>query len=548
MRKPCIRLMQALFAVSALALASGCSLLLDTSECASDSDCRAYMQPGEALSCNTASGRCESAGVECLADPDCATGERCEANACVTNMPSPRDMGMQSEDMNETSPDMGMAPEDMSTPQDMGMVPEDMGTPEDMNEPVDMGPEIVRVNQPIIGSVQWSADKIYILEEIIYVQDQASLNIEAGTEIRGEFGSALIVRRGGKLRANGLPDNPVVFTSAKPVGQRVPGDWGGVALLGNAPTNEPNAVLEGIEDTSKVVFGGSDAEWSCGKLEYVRIEFAGFALDSNKELNALTLAGCGSGTIVDHVHTHFGKDDGLEIFGGTVNISHVLITRAQDDSLDIDRGWKGNAQFIAIQQDANGDNGIEADNWKTSKDAMPRTSPQIYNITIIGPNNGTKSIGMTLKEGVAGTISNGIFMGHPTIAIDIQGDATVAQVTSDNMRVQNSLFFDFGADGMTYFPVEEPNSANDDDNGFDEGMHFRNATYGNVFGQDPRLANPFDLQGVDFRPTDGQRVSGIGTTPPTTADSFFDESATYLGAFAPGIPSWTNGWTSFPDK
>lgn len=496
---------------------NACSLLVDTTECRTNEDCAEFESNGQQLQCNITSNQCEALVIapECTSDPQCGVGRQCRNNTC---------QDIPAQDM--TMPDMGV---DMKTP--------------DMDQP-DMPPSnIVEVSAPIAQNTTWSSDKIYVLKGIIYVQPQTTLTIQPGTQIRGESASALIVRRGGKLRANGQANAPIVFTSAKPPGMRAPGDWGGLAMLGNARTNEANAVLEGVEEASMVGYGGNDEKWSCGTLRYVRIEFAGFSLDRNKELNGLTMGGCGSDTLVEYVQVHYGSDDGIELFGGSVNLKFVAITRAQDDSLDIDRGWTGSAQFIAIQQDdgVDVDNGLEADNWATNNDATPRTSPHIYNVTLIGPLGGGQARGMTLKEGVAGTISNSIVMGHPNEAIDVKGTATVAQLMSDNLIVQNTLFYSIGPSKSDFFSMES-----DDDGGFDESAHFHQAAYKNLFSKNPELADPFNLRAPDFTPTKAMAVSGGAQLP--AGDEFFDETATYLGAFRPNAKSWMDDWTAFPEN
>lgn len=499
----------ALIAIFALQLGA-CSVLIDTTECRTDEDCASFGAGGQQLTCNVSINKCEVAAPECTTNLQCGAGQQCKDNVCQ-QLPAP--------DMSQTDPDMG-------------------------DEQPDMTPSnIIEISGAITQDTVWSSDKLYVLKTIVYVQPQVTLTIQPGTQIHGESASALIVRRGGKLRANGQANAPIVFTSAKAPGQRAPGDWGGIALLGNAKTNEANAVLEGIEDASQVGYGGNDEKWSCGALRYVRVEFAGFALDRNKELNGLTMAGCGSDTLVEYVQIHYGSDDGLEIFGGSVNLKYVAITRAQDDSLDIDRGWTGNAQFIAIQQDdgVDVDNGFEADNWATNNDATPRTSPQLYNVTWIGPLGGGQARGMTLKEGVAGTISNSIVLGHPNEAIDVKGAATVAQLNSDALIVKHTLFYSIGPGKADYFSMES-----DDDAGFDEQAHFTKAEYNNIFGRNPELADPFNLRAPDLTPTKDTAVSGGAQLPGGT--DFFDETAIYLGAFRPGAKSWMDVWTDFPEN
>ena len=536
--------------IAALALGfglvvQGCSLLLDTTDCTTDNDCTRFASDGE-------TARCVNNGCLVEEAPECTTNEQCAADEICSNQtctPDPSVMVEPDMKMDADPVDMKMSMEE----EDMKMAVEpDMK----MEADPDMGPETVIIEGTITGTQnQWTSDKVYVLRGLVYVADQAILNIGAGTKILGEPLSALIVQRGGRLLANGNKNAPVVFTSTSPEGERLTGDWGGVAMLGRAPVNKANAILEGVPETeeSKVIYGGSDPESSCGKLEYVRVEFAGYAIKPNKELNGLTLAGCGSDTLIDHVQVHFGNDDGLEIFGGSVDIKHVVLSRAQDDSLDIDLGWTGRGQFITIQQDSGGevDRGIEASSSKTG--LTPRTAPAIYNVTMVAPLSATRPAGILFKEDVGGTFGNMIFLSHPKHAINISGEesAALAQAMPEELVVRDSLFYDIGADSVSYWPVEEVMTPADDDGGFDEGAYFTQMKWSNTFGTDPMLRFPYDLLAPDFTPTSPSAVSGAGVpidTRGVPAEDFFDDTATYYGSISPTQENWMEGWTSFPEN
>ncbi len=407
------------------------------------------------------------------------------------------------------------------------------------------GGEEVEVSENITEDTIWETGNTYRLTTVVHVENGATLTIRSGVKVIGEQGSALVVVRGARLESRGTEFEPVVFTSARPEGERLPGDWGGVALLGRAEINQANGVLEGLTDASRAGFGGTEDDWSCGVLEFTRIEFAGFALKLDEELNGLTLGGCGSGTIVDHVQVHYGQDDGIEVFGGSVDLKNVVITRAQDDSLDWDRGWRGDAQFIAIQQDVEGDNGLECDNWKEDNAAAPRSAPRLYNLTLIGSGDPAGSQrGATFKEGTAGTIRNAIFSNHPVESIDIKGASTVEQLQSEALSVRNSLFFAAGATGDHFFPTLTDESTDDDDEGFDEAAYFMASTQSNVFAIDPQISGASDPAAPGWVPM--ATLADIGVTPP--GDGFFNEAATYVGAFAPGTTAWTENWTAYPEN
>lgn len=512
-------------AFAAILTAGACSLMVDTTECASSADCERFNADGVVYSC--VSAVCQPAEPECRTQSDCENGQDCQNFVCVEVADNnPTDAG------NDTSvePDVG---NDTAVEPDVNM---------DMGDDAGTTIEEVVITESIRTDTTWSSDKTYVLDGIIYVEAQKRLVINAGTVIKGRPGAALVVKRGGRLESRGNVNRPVVFTSAQPEGQRLPGDWGGVALAGEAPINGVNQTIEGL--TEPILFGGDLPDSSCGVIEYTRIEFAGYKLDQNKELNGLTLAGCGSGTAISYVQIHQGSDDGVEIFGGTVDLDHIVVTRSQDDGLDWDLGWAGVMQFLLIQQDATSDNGFESSNNPSDDNALPRSNPTIYNYTIVGSNQVRSQRAMTLKEGTAGKMFNGIITGIGLEAIDIRDVATTEQLTADNLLVRNTLFFGIGTAGTHFFPTpDEELDTNDDDGGFDEDAHFRLPIYANQFAVDPQLPDPFNLTNPDWVPPLNSPASMDAVKPPQG----FDESAQFLGAFAPGQPAWTLGWTAYPE-
>jgi hypothetical protein len=224
----------------------------------------------------------------------------------------------------------------------------------------------VHLDREIVADCALHSEFTYVLDKLTYVSHDAVLTIEPGTQILGGgVGSALVVTSGSRLVAEGTRDRPIVFTSQISPPLRRSGQWGGVVLLGKAPTNwVGDALLEGLDDRSpdRVRYGGSDETWSCGSLKYVRIEFAGFELSPDNELNGLTLAGCGSGTNVDYLQVHQGSDDGIELFGGLVDLKHVVLSDNQDDSLDWTNGWHGRVQYLVVRHSDVSDAGFEGDN------------------------------------------------------------------------------------------------------------------------------------------------------------------------------------------
>lgn len=296
--------------------------------------------------------------------------------------------------------------------------------------------------------------KRYILGAQIYVTGSHTLTIDAGAHIAGKVGDttiggvpggALIITKGSKLIAVGTPTKPIVFTSANYGTSTNPrsGDWGGIILLGQAPTNvATTTTVEGITPPAGVdgTFGGTISADNSGTLKYVRIEYAGYAQVINQEINALTLAGVGSGTTIDYVEAYKSNDDSFEWFGGTVNASHLISIDALDDMFDTDNGYTGSISYALGLSDQNRadqsqSNGLESDNNATgaaSASGLPTTHPVYNYITIAGVNStraavtnslpsGTGSYGRAahLRRNAEFTLNNSIFVGfNKGVALD----------------------------------------------------------------------------------------------------------------------------------
>lgn len=410
--------------------------------------------------------------------------------------------------------------------------------------------QVVHVRDTVAQSQTWRAHNTYVLETPVFVEAGVSLNIEAGTRVLGMPGSALIVTRDAKLYARGRRSAPIVFTSAKPEGKRARGDWGGVVLLGNAPINQGAARIEGVDEKDpRGLFGGKIAGDNCGLLEYVRIEFAGHEVFTDNELNGLTLGGCGHKTIVRNVQVHRSLDDGIEIFGGDVDLKNILITGARDDGFDWDMGWRGRVQFLVVQQHPEvGDNAFEADNWHADFDALPRSAPTFYNVTLVGGLNTEKAQrAMTLRRGTAGTFHNFIITGFSKEAIDVRDARTAQLAQAGELTLDHSLFYEIGADGRTWFGDEPAGDRDkDDDGGFDEQAFFTRPEEHNRFAEAPLLSeDAFHEAKPNFTPLPLSPAGQGAAVPPE--DEFWDQGATYLGAVKPGESRpWLAGWTGFP--
>jgi len=221
----------------------------------------------------------------------------------------------------------------------------------------------------ITADATWSADSVYILGGRIAVISGVTLTIEAGTIIKGQYGTganatSLVVARGAILNAQGTSTSPIIFTAVADkiqpgeiLSPNMPSDagglWGGVIILGNAPASLGDDALESnIEGipTSDIngLYGGTDAADNSGTISYISIRHGGSNIGEGNEINGLTLGGVGSATSIEGVEVVANADDGIEWFGGTVNVSKVLIWNSNDDGLDTDQDWQGTCSDYII--------------------------------------------------------------------------------------------------------------------------------------------------------------------------------------------------------
>lgn len=236
----------------------------------------------------------------------------------------------------------------------------------------------------VVGKISenttWYSDSIYTLRGRVIVEAGATLTIEPGVVVKGEMGngsmaSCLLIARGAKLDAVGTPNAPIIFTSAGDLiqpGQLVSpnldetmtGLWGGVIVLGKAPISAGTSPLqiEGIPSSeSNGLYGGTDSLDDSGVLQYVSIRHGGTNIGQGNEINGLTLGGVGSGTTIDHIEVVANQDDGIEIFGGTVNVYHALVWGQQDDAFDLDQAYSGTVESFVVVADNDHDHALELD-------------------------------------------------------------------------------------------------------------------------------------------------------------------------------------------
>jgi hypothetical protein len=405
---------------------------------------------------------------------------------------------------------------------------------------------VIVVTGQVDRSETWTSDFYYVLRGAVFVPEGATLNIQAGTTVIGESGSVgtLIVLRGGRLHAIGTREQPIVFTSDQRPGFRDRGDWGGIIINGRAPVNLEGGEGQGEADTG--IYGGSDPDDSSGTMRYVRVEFAGVEFSPDNELNGIAFQGVGRGGTYEHIQVHMNRDDGLEWFGGTADIKYAVVSNAADDSFDWTFGWSGRAQFIALHQRADdADNGIEADNNEFNNNLLPRSNPQIYNITICGDptalgNESNRAA--NLRRGTAFTLRNFLVTGFKQTALQISDASTVAQIENGTSQIGAGVIWNIG-------PVNAPIAAQ---------MHSSMAAYvnNNRFpsvrsGVDPGLstAGCANHENPNFQPASVATLAGGQLAPIQPPNDGFFEPVTFIGAVPPApADDWTRGWTAFPQR
>ncbi|WP_428229447.1 hypothetical protein [Flavobacterium sp.] len=262
------------------------------------------------------------------------------------------------------------------------------------------------VSGAITTNTTWTSDKVWEIDGVITVKNGAKLTIQAGTYIKakalapGVATGVLVITKSGQIDAQGTAAAPVVFTSYNLLDGNAntvaaPGDFGGVVLLGDAEVNNglTTNIVEGLDDQANFAefyYGGTNNAHNAGALNYVRIEYAGRILDTDIEINGLTLGGVGSGTTIDHVQVSYGRDDSFEFFGGTVNASHLVSFAPDDDNFDFDLGYTGTITKAIAIADSNSthslsggnpdSNGIELDNNAGGTITTLITRPVIFSI------------------------------------------------------------------------------------------------------------------------------------------------------------------------
>jgi hypothetical protein len=505
---------------------------------------------------------------------------------------------------------------------------------------------VVNVFGDITTSQTWTADNEYILTDVIYVTSGATLTIEAGTLVRGEpdadgttstaDSGTLVITRGSKLQATGTAQRPIVFTdltddlipgypgvefpyNSRADVQGTTGKWGGLVLLGRgyvanntlAGVSAAREVqIEGLTATAEKGFYGGCAEYpsefnptldpsSCddddsGTVRYISARYGGVNLSANNEINGITFGGVGRETEVDFVEIFQNKDDCAEMFGGAVNLKHLVCTNNSDDAIDQDEGWRGKVQYALVLQGDNcgadkADKGGELDGGNNPDGSQPLAIPTLYNVTMVG-HGGAVSASYTgkalntalhFRDNAGGRWYNSAFLDFGGSAACIEGATSPGSPTGSNtsgqrattaytpdgeiyqspssafqLEGQDNTFWCFGGGGVL------PNSpASGSAAGCDSGKeYYDNGWFSNAALQNAYLdcsatlpikslarrsttvcsggGRPLPIDQIDPRPAAG---SPLLTTDRTESGDLF-ETAAFKGAFAPG-ENWAQDWT-----
>ena len=313
----------------------------------------------------------------------------------------------------------------------------------------------VQVTENITQDVTWSSDTTYELATRVSVTNGATLTIEPGTVIKGQEGQqanskALVIADDGKINAVGTPEEPIIFTAkadnissgevASPnIDPNQSGLWGGVIVLGKAPisaeTNEDGQrSVEGIPtDDPTSFFGGSNPGHSSGTLKYVSIRHGGTNIGQGNEINGLTLGGVGTGTTVEHIEVVANQDDGIECFGGTVNLNNTVVWNQEDDAYDMDQAYQGTLNNIIAVEGANSDHGFELDGPEGSKSG----AYTLKNATIKGAT-GTDNQYADLRDDCRATLENIYYFNFPANAtFELNDEATAQNYLDGDVQLSN---------------------------------------------------------------------------------------------------------------
>ncbi len=430
--------------------------------------------------------------------------------------------------------------------------------------------------------VFWTADNVYQLDGAVFVEDGAELHIEAGTVVKANDGqgidaSALIITRGGKIFAEGSPTQPVIFTSVQDnissadlLDYQSRGLWGGIVILGHARTNNPGDTsgdwkeIEGINEIipagdTRAEYGGTDDDDDSGIMRYVSIRHTGINIGESdgNEIQGLTLGAVGNSTTLEYIESYASGDDGIEFFGGTVNLKYFVSAFNSDDAIDWDEGWRGKGQFWFVLQgtDAAGA-AAEMDGAGGDEHFEPYAIPTVFNATYIGPGVGNTPASdraemLIFRDNSGGYYNNSIFTDFETseggFALKIEDVDNSGTKTEDSRKrfeaedlaLHNNIWWSFGAGNELNDVINHQGDAAYTTQITDYLVEFRNHF------QDPKLRGiERGLTGtgqLDPRPHLRSPAMNSALTALPAGNDFFTR-ADFIGAF--GMTNWARDWTA----
>lgn len=428
---------------------------------------------------------------------------------------------------------------------------------------------VVITDADLVGDTDyyWTADNIYELDKLVFLEAGSRLFIEPGTRIEGSTGSnldasGLVITRGAQIFAEGTPTSPIIFTSTSDDGtfdETNRGEWGGLVILGNATTNNASEKeIEGVgtitsDGDDRAFYGGNDDMDNSGVLRYVSIRHSGKSIgaETGNEIQGLTVGGVGAGTTIEYVESFASDDDGFEFFGGTVNTRYLVSAFNADDAFDWDSGFRGKHQFwFAIQAGDKAGRVAEMDGAGGNENTTPFAFPMVANATYIGAGvdatpEGDGSQMLMFRDNTGGFYYNSIFTdfgssGDGTAItvedIDNAGDKPFdsrQRLENDSLIVGNSVWFGFKAgNGLSEFAPQD----------FVQTMLGAN---GNEISDPALVGIDRTVEGKMLDPRPGTSSPALTIALKDMGDSYF-RATTYAGAFGP-TSNWMKGWTTLDE-
>lgn len=447
------------------------------------------------------------------------------------------------------------------------------------------------VTTDITANRTFFADTVYTLKGFIHVANGATLTIQPGTKIQGDFntlGSSLWILRGAKIQAVGTADAPIVLTSSRAAGSRQPGDWGGLIIVGNAINNRNATVeIEGSGTDGETVVGGKNyrvlysggtvAADNSGTLSYVRVEFAGFAPSLNNELNSFTFAAVGSGTRASFLQTMGGLDDSYEFFGGGFDADHLVAYETGDDMYDMSEGFVGRlsfligfnsvqltprtgAGFLATDLEGIENDGCNGSGCDLGFNQAPFTVPLVANFTLVGCGDvacvgSGGGFGMMLRRGTGGYYVNGVLARFPRAGVSLRdaetfvraGSAAIPDVATADLAIKNVFFAEVAS------TIFQAGGGATIQNSFDvagNSLVSSAATAASLFTALPAQGTvPANVAAFDWSPSASSPIATAGLATFTgkiaTKGGAVVPGTAYVGAAAPGGAKWWTGWTVY---